>query len=239
MRMHRTLPNHIAVIMDGNGRWAKKKGLPRVMGHRAGTKATKEIVKKCGELGVKHLTIYTFSSENWHRPRAEVSALMSLLVEMIRKEISDLNKNNVRLRAIGDFESLPAGPKRELEEGISKTAGNTGLTLTLALSYGGRQEIVLACQRFAKDVQSGKLSAEQLDDKLFSSYLYDPELPDPELLIRTGGEMRISNFLLWQIAYTEIYVTDILWPDFGPENLIEAIAEYNNRERRFGKVKGE
>jgi undecaprenyl diphosphate synthase len=234
--MKNTIPNHIAVIMDGNGRWARKRGLPRTLGHRSGTKATREIVKICGEIGVKFLTIYTFSSENWSRPLPEVKALMSLLVEMIRKEVSELNKNKVRLRAIGEIDKLPPKAKQELIDGIAQTAHNTGLTLTLALSYGGRREIISAAKKIAEDCLSGKIKPEDVDEAQFASYLYDPELPDPELLIRTGGEMRVSNFLLWQIAYSEIYVTDTLWPDFGREELMQAISEFNSRERRFGKV---
>ncbi len=225
--------------MDGNGRWAKKRILPRAMGHRAGVDSIRDIVRACGEIGVKYLTIYTFSSENWSRPEKEVSALMSLLVEMIRKEISELNKNNVRLRAIGQLDRLPERSRAELQEGISKTSGNTGLTLTLALSYGGRYEISEAARRIAIECAAGKMDPETITPDLFAKYLFDPQLPDPELLIRTGGNMRVSNFLLWLIAYSEIVVTDVLWPDFRREHLEQAIAEYNRRERRFGGVTDE
>ncbi len=237
--MKNKIPEHIAIIMDGNGRWAKKRGLPRAMGHRAGTKTTREIVRKCGEIGVSYLTIYTFSSENWLRPAQEVKALMSLLVEMVKKEVKDLNKNNVRLKVIGDLSLVPQKTLDELNKGVSETANNTGLTLTLALSYGGRQEIISAVKKTVSDAINKKISVDEIDEKLFSSYLYDPNLPDPELLIRTGGDMRVSNFLLWQIAYTEIYVTNLLWPSFKPKHLMEAIEDYSNRDRRFGKVKGE
>ena len=223
--------------MDGNGRWAKKRILPRSLGHRAGVDSIREIVRACGEIGVKYLTIYTFSSENWSRPQKEVSALMSLLVEMIGREISELNKNNVRLRAIGELDLLPEKPRAELRDGIEKTSGNKGLTLTLALSYGGRQEIVRAARRIAEDAMAGKIALDSVTTDLFGQYLFDPGLPDPELLIRTGGDMRVSNFLLWQIAYSEIFVTDVLWPDFRREHLDQAIAAYNQRERRFGRVK--
>lgn len=239
VRMQEKIPEHIAVIMDGNGRWARKRGLPRVMGHRAGTNATREIVRACGEIGVKYLTIYTFSSENWMRPKKEVKALMSLLVEMIQKEVSELNKNKVRLRAVGDLDALPEKPRKELEEGIRKTADNTGLTLVLALSYGGRREIVSAAQKIARDVKNGKIDSDKIDETVFSRYLYDPAIPDPELMIRTGGDMRISNFLLWQAAYSELYITDVLWPSFKKKHLLEAISEFNKRERRFGRVKEE
>ena len=229
-------PQHIAVIMDGNGRWARKRLLPRVMGHRAGTRATRRIVEACGELGVKYLTIYVFSSENWERPLPEVTALMDLLVEMIHQEVEDLMKNNVRLKALGNLSKLPARTLQELEWGIEKTKDNTGLTLNLAVSYGGREEIVDACRHIAAEVKQGRLEPDAIDESQIARHLYSPEIPDPELLIRTGGDMRISNFLLWQIAYTELYVTPVLWPDFGKEDLVKAIEAYHGRQRRFGKV---
>ena len=222
--------------MDGNGRWARKRLQPRVMGHRAGTRATRRIVEACGELGVKYLTIYVFSSENWARPILEVNALMDLLVEMIHQEVEDLMKNNVRLKALGNLSKLPPRTLQELEWGMETTKNNTGLTLNLAVSYGGREEIIDACRRIASEVQQGKLDPAAIDEASISKHMYLPETPDPELLIRTGGDMRMSNFLLWQIAYTELYVTPTLWPDFGKEELVKAIEAYHSRQRRFGKV---
>jgi len=222
--------------MDGNGRWARKRFQPRIMGHRAGTKATRRIVEACGEIGVKYLTIYVFSSENWERPLPEVNALMDLLVEMIHQEVEDLMKNNVRLQALGSLSKLPPRTRQELEWGIEKTKGNTGLTLNLAISYGGREEIVDACRRIASEAKDGKLDPASIDESMLAKHLYLPGVPDPELLIRTGGDVRISNFLLWQIAYTELYVTPVLWPDFDKDELLKAIEEYHGRQRRFGKV---
>ena len=229
-------PGHIAIIMDGNGRWAKKRMLPRVMGHREGTKATKKIVRACGELGIKHLTIYVFSSENWERPLPEVDALMNLLVDMVRQEIEDLMRNNVRLCALGNLARLPDITRRELEWGIERTRGNTGLQLNLAVSYGGREEILDAARALAEKAKRGELDPADIDEQAFRSSMYLPDVPDPELLIRTGGDQRISNYLLWQIAYTELYVTPTLWPDFDKDGLLEAIEEYHSRQRRFGKV---
>ncbi len=231
------VPGHIGIIMDGNGRWAKQRGLPRTAGHRAGTSATREIVRACGELGVSYLTIYVFSAENWGRPRLEVRLLMDLLVEMIRREVTELNKNNVRLHAIGDLSRLPAKSHQELQKGIEQTSENTGLNLVLALSYGGRSEIVWAAKQAARDAMQGKLELDDLDETSFAQYLHTSGMPDPELIIRTGGEQRISNFLIWQCAYSELYITDVLWPDFNKDRLIEAIEDYTKRERRFGKVK--
>ncbi len=227
---------HIAIIMDGNGRWAKKRLLPRVMGHKEGTKATKRIVRACGELGVKYLTIYVFSSENWERPLPEVDALMNLLVDMIRQEIQDLMDNNVRLCALGNLARLPEFTRRELEWGIELTKNNTGLRLNLAVSYGGREEILDACRALAERAKRGEVNPADIDEQMFRTHLYQPEVPDPELLIRTGGDQRISNYLLWQIAYTELYVTTTLWPDFDRQGLTEAIDAYHSRQRRFGKV---
>jgi undecaprenyl diphosphate synthase len=229
-------PSHIAIIMDGNGRWAKKRLLPRVMGHREGTKATKKIVRACGELGVKYLTIYVFSSENWERPLPEVDALMNLLVDMVRQEIEDLMRNNVRLCALGNLNKLPDLTRKELEWGIERTKGNTGLQLNLAVSYGGREEILDAARALAEKAKRGEIDPQAIDDQTFRSQMYLPDVPDPELLIRTGGDQRISNYLLWQIAYTELYVTPTLWPDFDKDGLVEAIEEYHSRQRRFGKV---
>jgi undecaprenyl diphosphate synthase len=231
------VPRHIGIIMDGNGRWARKRGLPRTAGHPAGVDAVRKVVQACGELGVSYLTLYTFSTENWQRPKTEVSFLMDLLVKITRKEIDNLHKNNVRLRAIGDLSALPAKARAVLLEGIEKLKGNTGLTLNLAVNYGGRAEIVHAAKQLAKDAIVHPEILDTLDEKAFSGYLYTKDSSDVELIIRPGGECRISNFLLWQSAYAELYITDVLWPDFDKECLIKAIEEYNNRDRRFGKVK--
>ena len=232
-----TVPAHIGIIMDGNGRWAKSRGLPRTAGHRAGTDATRNIVRACGELGINYLTIYVFSAENWGRPRQEVAMLMDLLVEMTRREIRDLNKNNVRLHAIGDLSRLPPKTRAELVAGIEATKGNTGLNLVLAVSYGGRAEIIEGVKKFARDALKNPSVIDGLNEESFKSYLYTAAFPDPELVIRTGGDKRMSNFLLWQSAYTELYITDVLWPDFDKACLEQAIADFNKRERRFGKVK--
>jgi undecaprenyl diphosphate synthase len=231
------VPRHIGIIMDGNGRWAERRGLPRALGHRAGTDAIREIVRACGELGVGYLTVYVFSAENWGRPATEVSLLMDLLVEMTRKEVDSLNANNVRLHAIGSLTKLPPRTRQILLEGIEATAGNTGLNLILAVSYGGRAEIVQAARAFAHAAQADPALLERLDELSFGRYLQTADYPDPELIIRTGGEMRISNFLLWQAAYAELYVTDVLWPDFNRECLVAAFEEFSRRDRRFGKVK--
>jgi undecaprenyl diphosphate synthase len=231
-----TPPQHVAIIMDGNGRWAKKRFLPRLMGHRAGTKATKAMVEACDKLGVKYLTVYAFSSENWARPLTEVDALMNLMIEMMRKEIDGMMENNVRFRALGNLAKLPEATRRELELGIERTRNNTGVQFSIAVSYGGREEIVDAARRVATLAQQGLLDPKDLDESAFARHLYLPELPDPELLIRTGGDLRVSNFLLWQVAYTELYVTPTLWPDFGQEELAKAIEVYHSRQRRFGKV---
>ena len=230
------LPLHIAVIMDGNGRWAKKKGAKRIFGHHNAIKAVRETTETCAELGIKYLTLFAFSTENWDRPRVEVEGLMELLVTTIRKETDTLNKNNVSLGAIGDVGSLPVGCQKALKDTIELTKGNSGLHLTLALSYSGRWEILEAVKKVLKDVKNGVIREEDLNTLLFSDYLCTAGIPDPELLIRTSGEMRISNFLLWQLAYTELFITDVLWPDFRKEHLLEAIREYQKRERRFGKV---
>lgn len=231
------IPTHIGVIMDGNGRWAKQRGLARSFGHRAGVDSMRNIVRACGELGVSYLTTYVFSAENWGRPFIEVSLLMDLLVEMTRKEIKSLDENNVRLRAIGDLDRLPPKTKRELLEGIKATEDNTGLTLILAISYGGRAELVYAAKQFAKDAIQDPSLVDKLDESMFRNYLYSKEIPDPELIIRTGGDCRISNFLIWQAAYSELFISDVLWPDFSKEHLIAAIQDFNKRDRRFGKVK--
>ena len=222
--------------MDGNGRWANSRGLPRIAGHREGVRTVRKITEICGELDVQILTLYTFSSENWNRPQTEVSALMKLLVKSLRREVKDLMKNNVRFTVIGDINELESNVKNELLDSIQKTKNNTGLNLNLALSYGSRKEILFAVKQLAEKVANGEINTKQIDEPLFSQMLYTRDIPDPDLLIRTGGEFRLSNFLLWQIAYTEIHVTDIFWPAFGKEELMTAIYEYQNRERRFGKI---
>ena len=222
--------------MDGNGRWANSRGLPRIAGHREGVRTVRKITEICGELDVQILTLYTFSSENWNRPQTEVSALMKLLVSSLRREVKDLMKNNVRFTVIGNINDLEKNVQNELLDSIQKTKNNTGLNLNLALSYGSRKEILFAVKQLAEKVSNGEIETEQIDEPLFSQMLYTRNIPDPDLLIRTGGEFRLSNFLLWQIAYTEIHVTDTFWPDFGKEELMTAIYEYQNRERRFGKI---
>lgn len=230
------LPRHIAVIMDGNGRWAKRQGAARVFGHRNAIQAVRETTESCAEVGIEYLTLYAFSTENWNRPKAEVNALMELLVSTIRKEVKTLQKNNVRLNHIGSLADLPGSCQEQLLEAIDQTKQNTGLTLTLALSYSGRWEILQATRNLMQAVQEGVLRPEDLTQKLFEQQLSTHDMPTPELLIRTSGEMRISNFLLWQLAYTELYITEVLWPDFRKEHLYEAIASYQQRERRFGKT---
>ncbi|MEE8340639.1 MAG: isoprenyl transferase [Candidatus Neomarinimicrobiota bacterium] len=236
IKKNANLPKHIAIIMDGNGRWAKQQALPRFAGHREGINSVREITRICGEIDIKHLTLYTFSKENWARPKTEVSALMRLLLTSINKEIKNLNKNNVKLTTIGAFQDLPKSARKGIDEGIELTKNNTGLNLNLALSYGSRQEILQAIQSIVKLVDSGKLKVEDISQEQFESALYTNRLPDPDLLIRTGGEFRVSNFLLWQIAYTEIYVTNTYWPAFREKQLIEAILDFQSRERRFGKI---
>lgn len=231
-----TLPSHIAVIMDGNGRWAKMQGKLRTFGHENGVKAVRETVEACAELGISYLTMYAFSTENWNRPKYEINALMTLLVSTISKETATLMKNNIRLESIGDIDSLPGKCRRELEEAKKKTAGNSRMTLVLALSYSSRWEITQAVKQISSDVQIGKIKTEDISEKLIANYLNTSGMPDPELLIRTSGEHRISNFLLWQISYAELYFTDKLWPDFRKEDLYAAIVSYQQRERRFGKT---
>jgi len=230
------LPQHIAVIMDGNGRWAKKKGAARIFGHRNAIQAVRETTETCAELGIKYLTLYAFSTENWSRPKEEVDALMQLMVSTMRSEIQTLTKNNVRLITIGDTANLPSVCQRELKEAIELTKENTGLTLNIALSYSGRWEILCAVKQIAQAVQQGELTPDDINESVFVNYLNTRTIPDPELLIRTSGEMRISNFMLWQIAYSELYIPEVLWPDFRKEHLYEAIAAYQKRERRFGKI---
>ncbi len=230
------LPQHIAVIMDGNGRWAKQHGKPRVFGHKNGVKAVREVTEAAAELGVEYLTLYAFSTENWNRPKLEVNALMTLLVETIRKEVATLNENNIRLQAIGDISQLPPKSHQALLEGIEQTKSNTRMTLVLALNYSARWEIMEAVRNIATQVSSKEILAHEITQDIFASALSTKDMPDPELLIRTSGETRISNFLLWQIAYAELYFTPIFWPDFTKDSLYEAIIDYQNRERRFGKT---
>jgi undecaprenyl diphosphate synthase len=229
-------PVHVAVIMDGNGRWAAKRGLPRTKGHQAGVKAVRKVVEIAGEVGVKYLTMYTFSVENWNRPKAEVASLMALLSRTTREELDDLMKNNVRLIATGRIRELPMARRKVLQSAIRKTSRNTGLTLNLALNYGGRTEIIDAVRAIAAAVKKGDIAPKNIDEELLSAYLYTSDLPDPDLLIRTSGEMRLSNFLIWQTSYTEIYITDTLWPDFGKADFLAALQDYIKRERRFGRV---
>jgi undecaprenyl diphosphate synthase len=230
------LPEHIAVIMDGNGRWAKGKGAARIFGHKNAVEAVRAVTEGCAELGVKFLTLYAFSTENWARPKEEVDALMELLVNTLKKELGTLHENKVRLRTIGETTNLPLNCQKNLAEAMESTRNNTGLTLVIALSYSGRWEMVKAMKKIAADVKKGLIDPNAINESLVAGYLETAGMPDPELLIRTSGELRVSNFLLWQIAYTEIYITSTLWPDFRKEHLYEAICAYQKRERRFGKV---
>tara|TARA_B110000438_G_scaffold41991_1_gene41775 strand:+ start:1483 stop:2232 length:750 start_codon:yes stop_codon:yes gene_type:complete len=230
------IPEHIAIIMDGNGRWAKQRGLPRIAGHREGINSVRDITRICGEIGVKYLTLYTFSTENWNRPKKEVTALMTLLLSTIKNEIKELHKNNVKFSTIGNITLLPKGTINGIKEGIELTQNNSGLNLILALNYGSRQEILNAVRNIADAVKTGALESSSIDEGLFSSFLDTKKFSDPDLLIRTSGELRISNFLLWQCAYTEMYLTDTYWPSFREEELYKAISDFQNRERRFGKT---
>lgn len=230
------LPKHIAVIMDGNGRWAKQQGQMRIYGHENGVKAVRDTVEGAAEIGIKYLTLYAFSTENWNRPKSEVDALMTLLVHTINNETKTLNDNDIRLLAIGDLDSLPADCHAELKEAMAKTAENKRMTLVLALSYSSRWEILNATKKIAEKVKSGELDPSEINEDIFNDHLCTAGFPEPELMIRTSGEHRISNFLLWQMAYAEFYFTDKLWPDFRKEDLYEAIVDYQNRERRFGKT---
>ena len=231
-----TVPNHIAIIMDGNGRWAKLKGQPRVFGHKNGVSSVRESIEACAEIGVKYLTLYAFSTENWNRPKLEVRTLMALLVSSLKKELKTLQKNNIKLNTIGNLENLPKKAQKELSEVIDKTKNNDTLTLTLALSYGSREEIVNVIRNISEKVVNNQLNIEEINENIINNHLYTFSLPDVDFMIRTSGEQRISNFLLWQIAYAEMYFTNTLWPDFKKENLFEAILEYQQRERRFGKT---
>lgn len=228
------LPKHVAIIMDGNGRWAKGKGKLRIFGHHNGVVSVRDVVEGADKLGIKYITLYTFSSENWNRPKFEVMAIMELMVSTINKEIAGFMKNNIKLNAIGDLDMLPAKCLKELNSAMQKTSLNTGVVLTLALSYGSRREILHAVKNIAAQVKSGEMELEDINEVVFERNLFTNDMPDPELLIRTGGEYRISNYLLWQIAYAELYFTTKLWPDFRKEDLYEAILDYQKRERRFG-----
>lgn len=230
------IPQHIAVIMDGNGRWATEKGQDRLFGHINGVESVKTITEACGELGVKYLTLYTFSKENWNRPQEEVSGLMSLLVSTITAQVEDLNKNNVKFGVIGDLEDMPKETKEHLKEGIHRLSENTGLQLFLALNYSSRWEIENAVKHIVQDVKDNRISSEEINQQLIEKYLCTKDIPDPELMIRTGGERRISNFLLYQLAYAELYFSDKLWPDFSKEDLYKSIIDFQQRERRFGKT---
>jgi undecaprenyl diphosphate synthase len=228
------VPGHVAIIMDGNGRWAKKHNKPRIFGHKNGVFSVRSVVEGAGEIGLKYLTLYAFSTENWKRPKVEVAALMHLLVATISNEVSALNKNNVRLLTIGDLSSLPGNCEKELQKAMDKTKDNTGLSLILALSYSSKSEIINAVKKIASDVVQNELAIDDINDSVLNSYLDTALIEDPELLIRTSGEYRLSNFLLWQIAYSELYFTDKFWPDFTKEDLFKAIVDYQSRERRFG-----
>ena len=230
------LPKHIAIIMDGNGRWAKERGFLRAIGHESGTKSVRNTVEACSELGIKNLTLYAFSSENWNRPKLEVQTLMQLLISSLKKELPTMQKNSIRLNAIGNLNNLPKKVQKELLYVVESTEENIEMTLTLALSYGSRDEVVDVTRQICDKVKNNIISIENIDDTLINQHLYTRNLPDVDLLIRTSGEKRISNFLLWQIAYAELYFTDVYWPDFKKENLYEAITNYQKRERRFGKT---
>lgn len=230
------LPRHVAIIMDGNGRWAKQQGKPRIEGHRAGTQSVRAIVEASVELGIQALTVYAFSSENWRRPALEIKALMRLLVEYLKRELRELNENNIRLKTIGRVEALPPEVRKQLNFTIENTRNNNGLILTLALNYGGQHEILDAVKKILYNIQENKISIDTLTPEVFASYLYTADLPELDLMIRTSGEMRISNFLLWQVAYAELYVTPVLWPDFRKQHFYEALIEYQHRARRFGRI---
>ena len=230
------IPDHIAIIMDGNGRWARKRSLPRLAGHREGINSVREVTSVCGKIGVSYLTLYTFSTENWKRPDREVTALMSLLLKTINKEIKELHKNNVRFTIIGNLEMLPDSTQKGLQDGVELTKNNKGLNLCLALNYGSRQEMIDAVGAIALKIQKEDIRIEDINEELFSNFLYTRQMPDPDLLIRTSGECRLSNFLLWQCAYTEIFMTETFWPQFRENELMHAIKDYQLRERRFGKI---
>jgi undecaprenyl diphosphate synthase len=231
------LPKHIAIIMDGNGRWANKRALPRVFGHKAGMETLKEIVRSCSDMGIEILTVYAFSTENWNRPTDEVSYLMNLLIEYMRRELNELNKNNVRIKILGDLSPLPQVTREEVEKAVSLTEKNSGIQFNIALNYGGRAEIINACKIIAEEYKEGRISKEQITEDLISSYLFTSGDIEPDLIIRTSGEQRLSNFLLWQSAYSELVFVDEMWPDFNTKQLEKAIIEFQNRDRRFGLIK--
>jgi len=231
------MPRHIAIIMDGNGRWAKQRSLPRIAGHWRGAEALREIVKFCVELNIEVLSVFAFSTENWKRPFEEVNAIMNLLLYYLKREVDTLNKNNIKIRVSGQWQSLPQRIVNEIMRSIELTKNNTGLILNIVINYGSRKEIVYACKEISKDVKNGKLELDDIDENLFERYLYTAGLPDPDLLIRPSGEIRISNYLLWQIAYSELWFTKVLWPDFTRKDLIEALKDYQKRERRFGGIR--
>lgn len=230
------LPDHVAIIMDGNGRWARQRGKPRTFGHQHGVTSVRETAEAAAEIGINYLTLYAFSTENWKRPKLETDALMSLLLQTIHRETKTLNKNNIRLRAIGDLESLPLRIRNQLDKAIRNTAANDRMTLTIALSYSGHWELLKAIKQLGRDIADGKIDCKDINEHIFETFLETHDMPDPELLIRTSGEFRLSNFLLWQIAYTELYFTPVLWPDFRKNDLYEALIDYQHRDRRFGKL---
>lgn len=234
--LEQKLPNHVAFIMDGNGRWATKRFLPRLAGHNAGVEALREIIRFSSDIGIGYVTFYAFSTENWGRPQEEVSGLMELLVRFLRNEIDELHENNVKIVILGELSGLPQLPREEVMRAIEKTKDNTGLTCCIALNYGSRFEIVSAVKKISQEVQDGKLSIDDIDEKVFANNLYTSGIPDPDLMVRTSGELRLSNYLLWQLAYSEFYFTDVFWPDFNKDEYIKAIKEYQARNRRYGKV---
>ncbi len=228
------MPGHIAIIMDGNGRWAKKRLLPRTMGHREGMKSIKRIVKACMELKIQVLTVFAFSTENWRRPQNEVNYLMDLLIEFLNKEIQELHENDIRIKILGDYSTLPKNCVDSIDHALQLTRKNQKMTFNLAINYGSRTEIIQAVKKIGQEIMDGRIDINTINEEVFSSYLYTDTIPDPDLLIRTAGELRLSNFLLWQIAYTELWITDVTWPEFTKSHLLQAIAEYQNRDRRFG-----
>ncbi|WP_024614715.1 isoprenyl transferase [Clostridium sp. Ade.TY] len=231
------IPKHIAIIMDGNGRWAKKRKLPRTMGHKAGVETIRRVLKEADKLGVKYMTLYAFSTENWKRPKDEVNALMKLLIQYLRQEINELHKNGVKINVLGDISKLPLECQKEINSSVVKTENNTGITMNIALNYGGRDEIIRATKLIVEDILSGKIKKEDIDDNIFEEHLYTKGIPDPDIIIRPSGEQRLSNFLLWQCAYSEFWYSDICWPDFKEEDLRKAIYDFQNRDRRFGGIK--
>jgi undecaprenyl diphosphate synthase len=231
------LPKHIAIIMDGNGRWAAKRALPRFFGHKAGMETLREVLRASSDMGIEILTVYAFSTENWNRPTEEVSYLMNLLIEYMRKEINELNKNNVKIKILGDIRALPESTRDEIEKAVSLTSKNTGIQFNIALNYGGRAELINACKHIAEDAKEGKITIDEINEDLISNYLFTDGDHDPDLIIRTSGEKRLSNFLLWQSAYSKLVFADVMWPDFNKEQLKAAIIEYQSRDRRFGVIK--